>query len=141
MKLIIYTDGASRGNPGPASYGFTIQDEKGNLLHQKGAYIGITTNNVAEYSAVLYALKYILEKFSANLPLSISCYADSQLVASQLSGQFKIKSQRLKPLILQIRNIEKVLGQVEYTHVRRHLNQQADQLANLALDNQLKLAS
>ena len=61
MKLIIYTDGASRGNPGPASYGFTIQDEKGRFLHERGEYIGTTTNNVAEYTAVLEALKLIKE--------------------------------------------------------------------------------
>ena len=64
VKLIIFTDGASRGNPGPASYGFTISDQRGKLLHEEGAYIGETTNNVAEYTAVIEALRLVSEKYA-----------------------------------------------------------------------------
>lgn len=140
MKLTIFADGASRGNPGPAAYGFTIQEAGGNLLYKKGEYIGITTNNVAEYTAVLQALKYLLKNFFALSPLEVSVYVDSRLVASQLAGLFKIKSQNLKPLISQIKNLERALGTVKYTHIRRHLNSQADDLANQALDQKLRIS-
>lgn len=134
MKLVIYTDGASRGNPGPASYGFTIADESGCLLHEEGEYIGVATNNVAEYTAVLQALKKTAEKFSGN-NLQIELFADSKLVAEQLSGRYKIKSPRLKPLIGQIQILALHLGGVIYNHIPRSQNLRADQLANLALDS------
>lgn len=134
MKLIIYTDGASRGNPGPASYGFTISDGKGKLLYEEGKYIGITTNNVAEYTAVYEALKYIREKYS-NTPLEIEFYADSKLVVEQLSGRFKVKSLHLKLIIDKIRVLSLELGGILHTHVPREKNTAADRLANLALDS------
>lgn len=135
MNLIIYTDGASRGNPGHASYGFTISDERGQFLHEEGGYIGITTNNVAEYTAVLEALKHIKEKFSHKEILQIELFADSKLVAEQLSGNYKVKAKHLKPIIEQIKILALELGGVTYSHVRRFQNTIADKLANLALDN------
>lgn len=134
MKLIVYTDGASRGNPGPASYGFTIAGEDGKLLHEEGEYIGITTNNVAEYSAVLEAFKLIEEKYKKQLPLEIQLFADSKLVAEQLSGRYKIKHPNLKPLFNQIKIMEMEIGFVSYTHIPRGQNTLADKLANKALD-------
>lgn len=134
MKLIIFTDGASRGNPGHASYGFTISDGDGKLLHEEGKYIGIATNNVAEYTGVLEALKTIQEKYNKK-PLNIELYADSKLVAEQLSGRYKIKSPHLKPIIEKIRILAMELGGVMYTHVPREKNKAADTLANLALDS------
>lgn len=134
MKLIIYTDGASRGNPGQASYGFTVANEKGKLLYEEGKYIGITTNNVAEYTAVYEALKYVKEKFAEN-SLQIELYADSRLVIEQLSGRFKIKSAHLKPIIKKIRILSLELGGIFHTHVPRAKNTAADRLANLALDS------
>lgn len=135
MKLIIYTDGASRGNPGPASYGFTISDEKGKLLYEEGRYIGIATNNVAEYTGVLEALKRVQEKFPARKLVEL--YADSKLVAEQLSGRFKIKSEHLKPIIEKIKILVVELGGVFFTHVPRAQNSEADRLANQALDNRI----
>ncbi|KKQ81815.1 MAG: Ribonuclease H [Candidatus Daviesbacteria bacterium GW2011_GWF2_38_7] len=132
MKLIIFTDGASRGNPGHASYGFTISNEDGKLLHESGKYIGIATNNVAEYMAVLEALKYVKEKYSKDLR-SIELFADSKLVAEQLSGRYKVKSAHLKPLIGSIKILVLELGGVLFTHVPRAKNAEADRLANLAL--------
>lgn len=132
MKLIIYTDGASRGNPGHASYGFTISDEQGNLLHKEGEYIGITTNNVAEYTAVLAALQYI--KKMKLKPSQIELFADSKLVAEQLSGRFKVKAKHLKAIIEQIKILAMELGGVVYSHVLRSQNIAADKLANLVLD-------
>lgn len=136
MKLIIYTDGASRGNPGPASYGFTIQDENGRLLYEEGKYIGITTNNVAEYTAVLEALKHV-SSIMGHVS-SIELYADSKLVAEQLSGRYKIKAKHLKSIIEQIQKLAIELGGVIVSHVPRSLNTQADQLANQALDHKLR---
>ena len=135
MKLIVYTDGASRGNPGPASYGFTISDDKGQFLHQQGRYIGRTTNNVAEYTGVLEALKFINRKYKTKKPHEVSLYADSKLVAEQLSGRYKIKNAKLKLIFDQIKILEFDLGTVFYTHVYRHRNIKADKLANEVLDN------
>lgn len=135
--MIIYTDGASRGNPGPASYGFTITDDSGKLIHQEGEYIGIATNNMAEYTAVLEALRCVKEKFSTNnQAVQVELYCDSKLVAEQLSGRYKIKSAHLKPLIERIKILGLELGGVLYFHIPRSKNTKADQLANQALDSQ-----
>lgn len=133
MKIIIYTDGASRGNPGHASYGFTISDGNGSLLYEEGKYIGITTNNVAEYTGVLQALNYIKKNF-VNKKLEIELYADSKLVVEQLSGRYKVKSPHLKPIIDQIKILSLELGGAIHGHVPRSGNFKADRLANLALD-------
>lgn len=133
-KLIIYTDGASRGNPGHASYGFTISDGDGKLVYEEGRYIGIETNNVAEYTAVLKAFHWIAENITEN-GLDIELYADSKLVAEQLAGKWKIKNLRLKHLYEEIKLLEMEIGAVLYTHVYREKNTIADSLANQALDN------
>lgn len=133
MKLIIYTDGASRGNPGPAAYGFTISDSEGKLLYEEGRYIGITTNNVAEYTAVLEALKNVSS--IKGQVTSIQLFADSKLVAEQLSGNYKIKAKHLKPIISEIKILALELGGVIFSHVPRVKNTLADRLANLALDS------
>lgn len=134
MKLIIYTDGASRGNPGPSSYGFTIYDQEGNLLYEEGKYIGITTNNVAEYTAVYEALKYVKENYN-KASLNIEFFADSKLVVEQLSGRYKVKSPHLRPIIEQIKILSVQLGGAIHTHVPRAKNTEADRMANLALDS------
>lgn len=133
MKLIIYTDGASRGNPGPASYGFVVEDGAGNILHKEGRVIGITTNNVAEYTAVLEALKFVKNSLSFKYS-SISLKADSKLVAGQLSGNFKIKSKHLMPIIQKIQILAYELGTITYGYIPREENKIADELANQALD-------
>lgn len=133
MKLVIYTDGASRGNPGPASYGFTISDEKGKLIHEEGEYIGKATNNVAEYTAVLKSLQWVVKKYEDKVEVAL--FADSKLVAEQLSGRFKVKSSHLKPIIEQIKFLSIELGGVIYSHIPREKNKEADRLANQALDS------
>ena len=133
MKLIIFTDGASRGNPGHAGYGFTVSSG-GKLLHSGGKYIGIATNNVAEYTGVYEALKLVREEYGDRAP-EIELYADSKLVAEQLSGRYKIKSAHLKPIIEKIKILGLELGGVVYNHVPRSKNTAADRLANLALDS------
>lgn len=133
MKLVIFTDGASRGNPGPASYGFTISYDNGKLVYEEGKYIGAATNNVAEYTAVLEAFKWIKENITGRV--GIQLFADSKLVAEQLSGRYKIKSPNLKPIIEKIKILGLELGGVVFTHVPREQNTTADQLANQALDS------
>lgn len=135
MKLIIYTDGASRGNPGPASYGFSIQNEKGEILYEEGKYLGQNTNNFAEYSAVLNALLHIKNNFK-NIS-EVNFFMDSKLAVEQLSGRFKIKSPHLKPIIEKILILTMELGGVKFNHVPRSKNMLADKLANQALDKLL----
>lgn len=134
MNLIINTDGACRGNPGPASYGYVIKTRDGVILHQEGKRIGIATNNIAEYSAVLAALQYVLAYLSPKNPHAIEVVADSQLIVMQLSGKYKIKNQGLLPIYRQIKEIEPQIGAVSYRHVLRAENFIADKLANRALD-------
>lgn len=136
MKITIYTDGASRGNPGHSSYGYSIKNEKGELIHEEGKYIGIATNNFAEYSAVVEALKYVEQKFNKK-SLQVKFLMDSKLVVEQLSGRFKIKSKNLIPLIIVIKELEGKLESVTYEHIPRALNSLADSLANKALDSRL----
>ena len=130
----IYADGGARGNPGPAAYGFVIYDEHGSNIYEEGRGIGNATNNVAEYSAVIAALKYVLSiKYKV---LSIKFFLDSQLVAEQLSSRWKIKNENLRNLYFTTRELEKKIGaKFTYSSVPREQNQEADRLVNLALDN------
>lgn len=133
MKLTIYTDGASRGNPGLSAYGFVIKREE-KIVYQEGEYIGIATNNFAEYSAVLKALEYLHKNYNVK-NLQVNFFMDSKLVAEQLSGRFKIKSINLKPLFNKIKMLTASLQAVSYQHIPRQSNKLADSLANQALDN------
>src|SRR3989344_2099719 len=117
MKLRIYTDGASRGNPGKASYGFLIKDEDGVILHQEGKYIGVATNNVAEYTAVLKSFEYIKKHQKKLDQLSVELITDSLLIASQLAGKFKIKNLNLKEIYLQIKSLEEDFKGASYRNV------------------------
>ncbi|MBI3984176.1 ribonuclease HI family protein [Candidatus Microgenomates bacterium] len=131
MKLKIYTDGGSRGNPGPAAAGYVISDQNDQLLEEGGLYLGVTTNNQAEYRAV----KLALEKASKYQPEHIDLYLDSELVVKQLMGLYKIKNVELKPVI---EDVKQLLGRYDYTiqHVRREYNQEADRQVNIVLDQQ-----
>lgn len=138
MELIINTDGASRGNPGPAAYAFVIREKETKaILHQEGEYIGTDTNNVAEYTAVLKSCEYIKKYFQSRLPLKIEILTDSQLIARQLAGLYKIKNQNLKKIYNQIKILEFDLGTVVYTSIPREQNYIADKVANQALDKRL----
>lgn len=134
MKYLdIFTDGGSRGNPGPSAIGVVINDRDGgkNLATIKKT-IGQATNNIAEYSAVLEALLYVKENVG---PCQINHYLDSELVVKQLNGEYKIKDQNLKVLYLGIREIFLALGgNITFTHIRREKNAVADKLVNDALD-------
>lgn len=137
MKFIINTDGASRGNPGPASYGFVIKNENDEVLYKEGKTIGVTTNNVAEYTAVLKGVEYIIDKLSKDKNDLVEIITDSLLIASQLSGKFKIKNERLIDLYFQIKGLEQNFSEIRYRNVPREQNRQADHMANLALDGKI----
>lgn len=150
-KLFIFTDGGARGNPGPAAVGVVIKAENQRIIATLSRMIGTTTNNVAEYSAVIEALEWLRNnpitpassagRQSSNPPVSktgnpmIQFFLDSKLVVNQLNGLFKVKDSQLRNLLLKIRQLEQeVGGNVIYSLVPREKNQQADALVNKALD-------
>ena len=136
-KLTIYCDGGSRGNPGPAASAFIIYDQLGKILHQQGFFLGITTNNQAEYQAVIEALNWITHNQPTNNPLTF--YLDSLLITNQIKGIYKIKNPELKDKYLLIKNkLDQLskLGQLEinFNYIPRSQNSSADHLVNLTLD-------
>lgn len=137
MKLTIFTDGGSRGNPGPAAYGFSISNEDGQEIAGVGKYIGTNTNNVAEYSAVSEALQWILDNRESLGEISgIDFFMDSELICRQLNGQYKVKHPVMQSLFHTVQKKIQQLGiPVTFTHVRREKNKRADALVNYALDN------
>lgn len=131
-KLTIYTDGGARGNPGPAGIGAVIMDEKGDVVDEISRYIGETTNNQAEYRAVVAAIERA-EELGVD---EVNFYLDSELVVKQLNREYKVKNKDLAPLFVQIYNKVMSFKKVTFTHVRRENNKEADRLANLAMDAQ-----
>lgn len=135
----IYTDGGSRGNPGNAALGVYIEDEERNKLTQIGKKLGVATNNIAEYSAILEALTWVVENKNALSNLKkINMFMDSQLATSQLNGIYKIKNSNIREIMFKIRQRENEIGiPITYSHIGREFNKKADRMVNLALDNQL----
>ena len=129
-KLIIFTDGGARGNPGPAGIGAVIYDKDKNVLVEISEYIGETTNNQAEYKAVVAAIKKSTELGASELDF----YLDSELVVKQLKREYKVKNEGLAPLFVQVYNATLSFKKVTFTHVRREYNKEADKLANDAMD-------
>lgn len=138
-NIFIYTDGGARGNPGPAAFGVYIEDEKGTTLLELGKKIGVSTNNVAEYTGILEAFNWLLANKNILAPeCTINFYMDSLLAYSHIKRIYKIKNEKLREIILQIWSKEKQLSlPVFYNHVRREGNTKADNLVNLALDNKI----
>jgi len=132
----IYTDGGSRGNPGPAAVGVFIEGD-GEVLAQIGKKIGENTNNYAEYSAVLKALDFLLEnKNILDKDSKINFFMDSQLAYSQITGVYKVKNGVLKELLFKIKEREaQIKTPILYNFIPREKNKNADKLVNLALDN------
>ncbi|GDX17678.1 hypothetical protein LBMAG05_09740 [Actinomycetes bacterium] len=134
MKLIIEADGGSRGNPGPAAYGCLVKDAQTNeVLFKEGKTLGITTNNVAEYSGLVAALAAAYE-IDPNAQIEVRM--DSKLVVEQMSGNWKIKHENMKGLVEKARNAF-AQSQVKYVWVPREDNLAADTLLNIALDAEL----
>ena len=130
-KVIVCTDGAARGNPGPASIGVTIKDEKGNLLASISRGIGVTTNNQAEYRAVIAALEKVVNLGIKNVELR----ADSELVVKQISGKYKVKNVGLRSLYQKVVQLIGSLESFKIKYIPRAQNSEADALANKALDS------
>ncbi|MBI4098643.1 MAG: ribonuclease HI family protein [Candidatus Magasanikbacteria bacterium] len=133
MKLIIFTDGGSRSNPGPAATGVVIKNETGKTLAAYGEYIGTETNNTAEYMAVISALKKARE-LGAD---TVECYMDSLLVVEQMNRRWKVKEPHLQKLFVQTWNAAAQFKKTTFRHVRREKNKEADAQVNNALDKRL----
>ena len=131
MKLEIYTDGAARGNPGPAGIGVVIYNEEKTAIEEYKEFIGDTTNNTAEYRALLAGLK-VARKYA---PCSISFYLDSELVVRQMNGQWRVRDENLSGLCGQARELLPIFERVEFIYVPRELNKVADKLANQAINS------
>jgi ribonuclease HI len=129
-KIISYSDGGARGNPGPAGIGAILCTCEGELLAEISEYLGVSTNNQAEYRALIAAL----EKAIAIGAKRIDCHLDSELVVKQLNGDYKVKNLELKPLFLRIQELRCCFESICFIHVRREYNKQADALANRAMD-------
>ncbi len=129
-KLIIYTDGAARGNPGPAAIGVILKDEKGNIIAAISQRLAPTTNNQAEYLAIIAGL----EKAVSLGCRHVSVKSDSELVVKQINGQFKIKNTALRPLYQQVVQLTGKFESFSIAYIPREQNGQADDLANKALN-------
>jgi ribonuclease HI len=129
-KLYIYTDGGSRGNPGPSGIGVIIQDSKRKKIKEISKYIGEATNNIAEYNALLHGL----EEADALKASDIVVYMDSELLVRQLSGEYRVKDEAMRPLFEKALAILKRFDSFEIKHVAREKNREADKLVNKAIN-------
>lgn len=136
-RIFVFADGGARGNPGPAAIGVIIKNNQGKILAKFGKYIGRATNNVAEYMAVIGALKWIKNSIQYSVS-SIQFFLDSKLIVNQLNGYYKIKNGNLRNLIIEVRKLEKeVGGNVFYRLIPRAKNRPADFLVNQTLDGKI----
>lgn len=133
-KLVIYADGAARGNPGPAGVGVVIADGQGEVLRRLSAYIGRATNNVAEYRALLLALQEAAKLQAEEIEIRL----DSELVKRQLKSEYKVRSRRLRPLHKRVQALLSSYDRVSIVHIPRQGNKEADKLANRAIEVALK---
>jgi ribonuclease HI len=130
VKAKLFTDGGSRGNPGPAAYAFVLEAEDGTVLDACGETIGVATNNVAEYSALVAGLERAIEVGVEELEV----VSDSELLVKQMRGEYKVKNRALQELFLDASRLARRIDRVTYTAVRREHNELADSLVNEALD-------
>ena len=128
--LVLFADGGSRGNPGPAGAGAVLFDAQGNLVAELSRFLGRTTNNVAEYEGLIMGLEAAREHGASRLAVRL----DSELLVKQLNGQYRVKAPNLKPLFQKAQSIISGFEQIDIRHVRRELNKEADRMANLAMD-------
>jgi ribonuclease HI len=136
MKIIIYTDGGSRGNPGPSAIAVILTDEKGKVIKEYAQKIGRATNNEAEYEAIIYALqkaKLIFGKQRAK-NMEIEIRTDSEFVTKQLNGQYKILDRKIEQLFLKTWNLKIDFNKIVFKHISRSENREADKLVNRVLD-------
>ena len=130
MKAKLFTDGGSRGNPGPAAYAFVLEAEDGTVLDARGEAIGVATNNVAEYAALVAGLERAVEVGVDELEV----VSDSELLVKQMRGEYRVRNAALRELSVAAARLAREIGDVRYTAVRREHNELADRLVNEALD-------
>ena len=128
-SAIANIDGGSRGNPGPAGYGVRVEQPDGTIVELK-EFLGTCTNNVAEYSGLLAALRWAAERGVSQLRIR----SDSELLIKQMRGEYRVKNPGLQPLYEEARALARTIGRVTFEHVRREFNTDADRLANEAID-------
>ena len=128
-RLKIYTDGGASGNPGPAGLGVVIYDDKNKIIVEISKYIGEATNNQAEYQALILAL----EKAKQLKAEEINCYLDSELVVKQINREYKIKDKGLGPLFIKVWNLSQNFKKINFHHIPREQNKEADKLAKKAI--------
>ena len=131
MKAKLSTDGGARGNPGPAAYGYVLEADDGTVLDARGETIGVATNNVAEYRALIAGLEKAVELGIDELEV----VSDSELLVKQMQGEYRVKNEALRDLNDEANSLERKLGRVCYKAVRREHNELADKLVNEALDS------
>jgi ribonuclease HI len=134
MRLQIYTDGAARGNPGPAGIGIVIMNDAGEVLEQHCKFLGTATNNIAEYEALVNALT-LARKY---VPCSIQVYSDSELMVRQMMGKYKVKNEVLLRYFGTAQAMLKNFESVVFQHIPRERNKLADQLANQGIDRECR---
>jgi len=130
MRATLSTDGGSRGNPGPAAYAYVLEAEDGTVLAAHGEAIGVATNNVAEYRALVAGLEKAVEVGVSELEV----ISDSELMVKQMRGEYRVKNEALRDLSAQASRLAREVGSVSYKAVRREQNKLADRLVNEALD-------
>lgn len=128
--LVFHIDGGARGNPGPAGYGVLVQDETGRKVDELSVFLGVQTNNFAEYSGLVAALEYAIEHGVR----AVKIYSDSELLVKQIKGEYKVKSPALLEIYREAKDLIRKLNSFQIRHVMREQNREADRLANKAMD-------
>lgn len=132
--MTFYSDGGARGNPGPAAYAFVVYLNK-KRIYKESNVLGITTNNFAEYSGVINAMKWLCLNIDKFVFEKVIFNLDSELVVRQMTGKYKIKNQTLKNLTIKIKELQRIVNkEIEYKSIRREDNKEADSLVNITLD-------
>lgn len=132
---VLYTDGACRGNPGPGGAGAVLMDEKGNVIFAMHKYLGLCTNNVAEYMALICGLEETIKKGCRRLEI----FMDSELLVKQINNAYRVKSTNLIDLMKEVRKLLAHFDDYRVNHIQRNLNKTADQLANEAIDRAMQI--
>lgn len=136
-KFILYTDGGARGNPGPAAAGAVIYDADSQKIEEFSSFLGITTNNQAEYQAMILGLgriQKIIGDEHVVKEVNVDMYSDSELIIKQLKGEYRVKSKALKPIFAKLQELISKFNKVSLQHIPRHNNKEADKLVNIELN-------
>jgi ribonuclease HI len=132
--MILNTDGGARGNPGPGACAYVLKNLQGNVVAEGSTYLGVCTNNEAEYQGLILGLEHASKEATQDLEILM----DSELVVKQLKGLYRVKEPRLQKLFQQVETLEKKFSTVNYLHIPREKNTEADKLVNKELDAQTK---